>query len=609
MDKLESPSEDRFEKIGKKYITKCVLKMGCNKCTEVFYSDDSYKHHLYKTHCIKNINKYPPIIINRQSQTLKDVFVKLKKKGGVHCPSCNTGFNTEKGLEQHSNTCYKRPVEQKEESPKYLYESFEKGGFDPISDDNESKDDIKKEKHSTNRKHKRGKTSFTPKKRKATSSTSKSSHKKKAKTFSKKTPEDKFGEEGDDSKGVEFYQKALTNTRLRIRKKSTVNEIDDSKDEDYTIEYNEEMLNAEEEKEEDSVLAKFTALNRPSRPRTRSMKNTAEEDEPLSVDDEVESEIIDAKKGKKTKEVKLKKKNTKAKTEEISEVKTEVKKSAKTVKTTKSANPTSKQNKSSKNMNTRSKSLISDKKTSKKGKADKVKDKSGKEEKADKSEDIEEKEEADECLCQICNKSMSNNDNFKKHKVSCTKIPKNHVCSKCGKSFSQKTLLNQHFDYRHTNKPKRFVCHPCKRSFELKKTLAEHNRRLHNPGDAAHLCDICSRGFWHIGEFQLQRASHTGVKPFQCGRCKEKSFSCAERLTKHLKTCGITNQYECSHCGKRVSTPKALSIHISEVHLKDCSLKCPFCEDKHFSPEAAIIQFENKTFSRKASTKTLGSNN
>ena len=89
-------------------------------------------------------------------------------------------------------------------------------------------------------------------------------------------------------------------------------------------------------------------------------------------------------------------------------------------------------------------------------------------------------------------------------------------------------------------------------------------------------------GFWHFGEFQLHRASHTGVKPFQCGRCKEKSFPCAERLTKHLKTCGITNQYECSHCSKRVSTPKALSIHISEVHLKDCSLKCPFCEDKTF---------------------------
>ena len=313
------------------------------------------------------------------------------------------------------------------------------------------------------------------------------------------------------------------------------------------------------------------------------MKRTAEEDETMTVDDEVESESIDAKKGKKQTKGKLKKKDTKAKADEILEVKTEVKKSATASKSTKSAKPKSKENDSSKNMKTRSKSSISDKKSNKKTKDNKVKDKSAEKGKQDKSKDKEEEEEnEDEFLCQICNKSMANYDDFKKHKVSCTKIPKNHVCSKCGKSFSQKTLLNQHFDYRHTNKPKRFVCHPCKRSFELKKTLAEHNRRLHNPGDAAHLCDVCSRGFWHFGEFQLHRASHTGVKPFQCGRCKEKSFACAERLTKHLKTCGISNQYECSHCGKRVSTPKALSIHISEVHLKDCSLKCPFCEDKTF---------------------------
>ena len=75
------------------------------------------------------------------------------------------------------------------------------------------------------------------------------------------------------------------------------------------------------------------------------MKNIAQEDVPLSVDDEVESEIIDTKKGKKTKEVKLKKKKAKAKTEEISEVKTEVKKPAKT---TKSATPTSQIKESSK---------------------------------------------------------------------------------------------------------------------------------------------------------------------------------------------------------------------------------------------------------------------
>ena len=106
---------------------------------------------------------------------------------------------------------------------------------------------------------------------------------------------------------------------------------------------------------------------------------------------------------------------------------------------------------------------------------------------------------------------------FKKHKVSCTKIKKKHCCSKCGKSFSQPSLLTQHFDYRHTDKPKKFVCTPCGISFELKKTLQEHNHQLHDAAGSKYLCDFCSRSFWHLGKFTVHRALHTGVKPFKCG--------------------------------------------------------------------------------------------
>ena len=77
--------------------------------------------------------------------------------------------------------------------------------------------------------------------------------------------------------------------------------------------------------------------------------------------------------------------------------------------------------------------------------------------------------------CKVCSQSFSNHDNYKKHKMSCTNIVKRHVCTKCSKSFSQKSLLTQHIDYRHTNKPKKFVCEPCGKSFELKKSLQEHN--------------------------------------------------------------------------------------------------------------------------------------
>ena len=92
----------------------------------------------------------------------------------------------------------------------------------------------------------------------------------------------------------------------------------------------------------------------------------------------------------------------------------------------------------------------------------------------------EDEEEKDYFSCKICLQSFKNYTMFKKHKVSCTKIKKKHCCSKCGKSFSQPSLLAQHFDYRHTDKSKKFVCMPCGKSFELKKTLQEHNHWLHD---------------------------------------------------------------------------------------------------------------------------------
>ena len=42
-----------------------ALKMGCNKCIAVFYSEGDYHEHLTAKHCIKNYSKYPPTIISR----------------------------------------------------------------------------------------------------------------------------------------------------------------------------------------------------------------------------------------------------------------------------------------------------------------------------------------------------------------------------------------------------------------------------------------------------------------------------------------------------------------------------------------------------------------
>ena len=84
--------------------------------------------------------------------------------------------------------------------------------------------------------------------------------------------------------------------------------------------------------------------------------------------------------------------------------------------------------------------------------------------------------------CHICKKTFMNYNNFRAHKIKCWPTAKKHQCEKCGKGFDAKSIMQQHYDFRHTKKPKKFVCEICKKSFELKKMLDEHNMCLHSKG-------------------------------------------------------------------------------------------------------------------------------
>ena len=74
-------------------------------------------------------------------------------------------------------------------------------------------------------------------------------------------------------------------------------------------------------------------------------------------------------------------------------------------------------------------------------------------------------------ICHICQQIFRNYDELKIHKVKCMKNPKKHFCEVCGKGFHARTLMQQHYNFGHTNKPKKFMCTECNKAFELKKEL------------------------------------------------------------------------------------------------------------------------------------------
>ena len=195
--------------------------------------------------------------------------------------------------------------------------------------------------------------------------------------------------------------------------------------------------------------------------------------------------------------------------------------------------------------------------------------------------------------CNICEQMFKHHSQYKTHKISCTKIPKKFVCSKCSKGFTARCYLTQHYDFKHTNKPKKYFCKPCNKYFELEKTLKEHNSQLHNDRDYKYLCDFCSRGFWHLQEFKLHRAGHTGLKPYKCGQCEVASFADVHRLNHHLKTCGKLNAFECNQCGKMYSDQKSLSTHVSDTHNKT-ERRCSICLNAVYTSEGGYYTHMRK---------------
>ena len=646
-DEKSSESESEEEH----YYDYTVWKLGCPKCDDTFHSHSYYKQHLFKSHRITDVDRYPPVVLDKIYEKHHDPLWKYKYEGEHKCDDCEKAFMDFGNFLKHKPHCRKRTASDEEEAARSLYGlvyQHKMKGIPHVSPP-------------------RGR----PKKRRSGMRTRSDSRSpvpslKRSKIFDKKPVEAKFVGRKDPYKSKE-------------QKEQKHEELDKSKEDsnDDTFEPEEFGPVSSEEPE----LAKLSPLPSIKRPRTRSMKRMCTQEkgnaatdsdgrDPLDIlSQKIEKKYQEKKrnKGKKCKEpipedqenIQPAKKTTRK--SEISDANEEVSKQGKK-KTKKSeiideseapSQPSNKKKKKSEAIdNSDSKSENSGRTKAEKKElgaatkrrlrsagieipeekeapaADKKKGKGKKRNRSESSEShqisgetgenkkaqvntrkrkaeiIEESKDEqtkakntkksgkkttkkpskkqnddDETYftCHVCAVSFKDHSEYKMHKIKCTRVPKKHVCEKCGKGFNQKTLLRQHFNFRHTSKPKEFVCKLCKTAFELKKTLQEHNNRLHNSKDSKYLCDVCSRGFWHWGEFTLHRASHTGLKPFKCGRCGVKAFACAERLTKHLESCGKMNSVDCTKCGKLFSNERNLATHVSEVHDKEIQIECPLC--------------------------------
>ncbi|XP_025032996.1 zinc finger protein with KRAB and SCAN domains 7-like [Python bivittatus] len=82
--------------------------------------------------------------------------------------------------------------------------------------------------------------------------------------------------------------------------------------------------------------------------------------------------------------------------------------------------------------------------------------------------------------------------------------PKRNTCRICGKSFTYKSLLNEHETIHTREKP--FKCSECGISFSQMATLTSH-KRIHT-GEKPYQCSMCGKSFSHSITLHSHRRSH-----------------------------------------------------------------------------------------------------
>ena len=143
--------------------------------------------------------------------------------------------------------------------------------------------------------------------------------------------------------------------------------------------------------------------------------------------------------------------------------------------------------------------------------------------------------------CPICNQSCPTKNWLSRHKVK--KHCKNHMCSICGKQFSNNVDLNRH-------------------------TL------LHT-GDFQHKCKICGKGFIRQAKLENHMLMHTGEKPFNCEHCGC-TFYLEYLFKRHLLQHDSNAKFVCSECKLSFPDEAKLGRHLRE-HQKNHLITCSIC--------------------------------
>lgn len=173
--------------------------------------------------------------------------------------------------------------------------------------------------------------------------------------------------------------------------------------------------------------------------------------------------------------------------------------------------------------------------------------------------------------CDICGKVLNHPSSVLYHKEAEHNDGRRFVCSKCGKGFKHKQLLQRHQLVHSDDRP--YVCNHCGSSFKTKANWLNHQST--HTGEKKFFCDLCGHQFAHKTSLTLHYRWHAGHKPYECNVCK-KRFSQNGNLQEHLRIHSGEKPFCCDYCGRKFTTSSQFKLHVKR-HTGERPWKCEFC--------------------------------
>lgn len=135
-----------------------------------------------------------------------------------------------------------------------------------------------------------------------------------------------------------------------------------------------------------------------------------------------------------------------------------------------------------------------------------------------------------------------------------------HQCNRCPKKFVLHAQLRIHM-HNHLDKHNlRYNCNVCSETFVSKLQLKGHIRSLHT----TYLCSECGKTFKNNSLLTSHQKTHNSEKPFVCSKCPSR-FKWRVALTYHMTIHTNARPHVCETCGMSFTTRTAMRGHASEL--------------------------------------------